>query len=321
MKPIKYLSIAALALVLCLSCGKDFIVKNIKNDSVKILAPTNNLVTTSNPITFWWEALDGAEKYNVQIVKPNFLSVNTILTDTTITVLKFTRSLTPGTYQWRIKAINNGGETGYTLYNLTVDTTSNLTNQLVSTIAPLANGLTGNRRVVFSWNALNAALQYQVVLSANNNAVIKDTTTSALSYTYTFPAVSDVYRWKVRALNNSSLTQYTSPLSFTVDLTPPAVPTLSLPLTGTSVTATSSLSWVRNGGVDVRYDSVYIATDTLFTNVISRTKVYASSIAINALNNAPQVNNVLYWWRVRSVDSVGNRSPFTTPVRKFTLVP
>lgn len=321
MKYIKLAGLAIAGILLSWSCGKDFIAKDIKNDVVRVLAPANNLITTSNQITFWWEEVNGADKYNIQIVKPDFATINTIIADTNVAGTKFTKTLTPGKYQWRIRAFNAGSNTPYTLFDLTIDTTSNLTNQLVSPVAPLANAITGNRKVVFKWNPLNAALQYQVVLTDAANGVLKDTTTTATSYTYTFPQATATYKWKVRALNNSSLTQYNTPLTFSIDVTPPSAPTLSVPLTGYSVSATYTLSWSRTGGADVRYDSVFIATDTLFTNVISRTKTYATSIPINALNNPPQVTNVVYWWRVCSVDSVGNRSPYTAPHRKFILTP
>jgi hypothetical protein len=316
------LAIATVTLIVINACKKDFIVENIKNKTIVVLAPANNLVTTSNSVTFWWEELDGAENYNLQIVKPNFASLTTIVADTNVFGTKFKVSLLPGTYQWRIKATNAGGSTAYQQYNLKVDTTSNLTGQLVSNISPQTNFLTANKTILFSWNALSAALTYQFLLLNSTNGTIKDTITSKTTYTYTFPNVTGDYSWKVRALNNSSISQYNSASTFAIDLTPPqSAPSLTTPASGAIVTPTNSLGWIRTGAPDAKYDSIYIATDTFFTNIISKTRTYQQSILINALNNPPAANGNFYWWRLRSIDSVGNRSGYSSPPIKFKLNP
>ncbi len=311
-------------LLVAVSCTKDIIVKDIEGKTLAVNAPTDNLLTTSNQVTFWWEELDGAEKYNLQIVKPSFASVTKIIADTNLFVTKCNFILQPGVYQWRIRAVNNGGNTEFQTFNLKVDTTSNLSGQLISTILPATNFLTGNRRVDFSWNPLNSASHYQLILLNTNNGVVKDTLTSNTSYIYTFPSTSASYLWKIRALNNSSVSQYNTPLSFTLDLTAPAASTPTAP-TGSStipavITSTNMLGWSRIGSPDARYDSVFVATDSLFTNTFSRTKTYQTSISVNALNNSPTPNSTYYWWRLRSIDSVGNRSVYSSQ-QKFKLIP
>lgn len=305
--------------ILFLECRKDFIVENIKDKSITINAPANNLVTTTNSVTFWWEALDGAEKYNVQVVKPNFTSVTSIIADTNITGTKLVLTLQPGAYQWRIKAINNGGSTAFQTFNLTVDTTSNLAGQLVSTIVPFNGWLTGNKTVNFSWNSLNAATKYQLMILNSTSGVVKDTTTVLTTYTYYFPSQGG-YSWKVRALNDFSISQYNAALTFTIDLTAPAAPVLTTPLHNAIITPTIHLVWNRVGAPDARYDSLFIATDSAFTNVISQTKTYLQSIAVNALTNPPSSTSTIYWWKLRSVDSVGNRSVYSNQL-KFKLNP
>ncbi len=305
--------------MLVASCTKDFIVEDIKNKSITVISPANNLLTTSNQITFWWEELSGAERYNVQVVKPNFASITQIIADTNITGLKYNLTLQPGVYQWRIKAMNAGGSTAYQTYNLTVDTTSNLSSLFVSTIEPANDFLTGNKRVNFSWNTLNAADNYQIVLLNASNGVIKDTTTALITYTYTF-AGQGTYSWRVRAMNDFSISQYNTPLTFTIDLTAPAAPVLISPFNGAVVSPTNNLSWNRVGAPDAKYDSVFVASDSLFNNIISKTKTHLQSISINALTNPPPATSTVYWWKLRSVDSVGNRSVYSNQL-KFQLNP
>lgn len=311
--------IALNALIILISCKKDFVVKDITNKTITVNAPVNNLVTTNNKVTFWWEEVDGAEKYNIQVVKPSFASVTQIIADTNIAGTKYNLTLQPGSYQWRIKAVNNGGSTVFQTYDLKVDTTSNLNSLTVSIIDPQANYLTGNKRVCFAWNSLNAANSYQIILLNSGNGTIKDTTTTLTTYTYNF-ASQGVYTWKVRALNDFSISQYNTALTFTIDLTAPSAPVLSSPLHNAVVTPTTNLVWNRVGAPDARYDSIFVATDSAFTNVISKTKTYLQSIGIGSLTNSPPATGTMYWWKLRSVDSVGNRSVYSNQL-KFKLNP
>jgi len=305
--------------VVMLACKKDFIVKDIKDKTITVNAPTNNLVTTNNKVTFWWEELDGAEKYNIQVVKPNFASIAEIVTDTNLTGTKFNLTLQPGTYQWRIKAANNGGNTAFQTYDLKVDTTSNLSNLSVSVIDPSANYLTGIKRISFSWNSINAADSYQIILLNSTNGTIKDTTTALTTYTYSF-ASQGAYSWKIRALNYFSISQFNTPLTFTIDITAPSAPLLTSPTHGAIITPTYNLVWNRIGAPDAKYDSVFVASDSAFSNIISLTRVYSQSITVNSLNNPPPATGNFYWWKLRSVDSVGNRSLFSIQL-KFKLNP
>ncbi|MDP1801735.1 MAG: fibronectin type III domain-containing protein [Bacteroidota bacterium] len=307
-----------------ISCSKDFIVKDIKNDYVTILAPANNVTTPNNTVTFWWEKLDGAQKYNVQIVKPTFLSVQQFIADTNVTGTKFILSLTPGTYQWRIRAVNNGGNSQYTTYNLTIDTSSNLSSQLVVAITPIDGYLTGTNAVSFSWNAIASADKYEIQILNSTSTTIKDTITTNTTYHSSF--ADGKYTWKVKALNDYSISQYNTPLSYTVDLTAPVSSILSYPANGSNVKDTISLKWTRvitNSTLDTKYDSLFVAFDSLFTNVASKMRIGTTSIKVNQLNPSLSVSSTTfpyYYWRVRSVDSVGNRSSFSNQF-KFKLLP
>jgi hypothetical protein len=78
-----------------------------------LLAPVNNLNTIDTLQTFYWQKLDGATKYQLQIVSPKFDSIVRLINDTMILQNTFTKDMDTGTYQWRVKAINNGSESGF----------------------------------------------------------------------------------------------------------------------------------------------------------------------------------------------------------------
>ena len=79
MKKLVSYSIILFCLCILLACTKDFIQKDIRKDLVNIIAPNDSLSTPNNLITFWWDELDGAETYNLQIVKPNFNAITQLL--------------------------------------------------------------------------------------------------------------------------------------------------------------------------------------------------------------------------------------------------
>lgn len=97
------------------------LVEDISNDSLVLLAPTDNSVVTSGNITFSWQLLDEAEMYEVQMATPNFQNANQILLDSVTDSNTLIRNFDSGTYQWRVKAINAEYETGYSLASFTVN--------------------------------------------------------------------------------------------------------------------------------------------------------------------------------------------------------
>lgn len=321
---IRYSFIAA-TMLLAFSCTKDLVVKSVKNATVNVLAPANNTITSDNAVTFWWDAVEGADKYNIQIVKPNFNAIQRLITDTNVTGNKYTQNLSPGVYQWRIKAVNGGGSSAYTLYNLTIDSTSNLTGQLVVPVSPLSGYLTRNRLINFSWSQVNAATAYSIELSSNNTVVTSSVITGT-SFSYSMNLASgSVYTgsWRVKALNNNSVSQYNTPQTFTVILNQPGTPVLSSPANYAQVKDTVSLVWVSGSGAFSKYDSLTIATDSLFTgaSVIRNLRVNNTRIKINALNSIPSSSTTglpYYYWRVFTVDTVKNVSNPST-VNKFKL--
>ncbi|MEO6303099.1 MAG: hypothetical protein ABIP51_07985 [Bacteroidia bacterium] len=325
----KKLIFVSLFLIVLYSCRKDFVVEDIKNKTITVNAPADNLVTSINLVTFWWEPVDGAEKYNVQVVKPSFASVAQLIADTNITGTKLNLSLNPGIYQWRIKATNAGGATAFQTYSLKIDSTTNLTNQLVVPISPLTGLVTANKTFTFSWNSLSSASSYSVELTLNN-AVINYSITTATSYAYTFTlasAANYTVSWRVKALNATSVSQYNTPQTFTIDLkAPSAVSTPTYPTSNPFVKDTFDLRWTRNGAPDAQYDSLFIYTDASFNNLVRTTTVSATSIKINAISPASPLaagtssaSPIPYWWRLKSIDGVGNATNFSSSLN-FQLI-
>lgn len=310
------------------SCKKDFVEEDITKKTLIVNSPSDNLVTSVNTVNFWWEPVNGAEKYNIQVVKPDFTNVAQLITDTNVVGTKLNLSLNPGTYQWRIRAFNNGGSTEYQTYNLKIDSTNNLTNQTVIPIAPLNGFVTGNKTITFSWNPLSSATSYSVEIS-KNGTIINYTNTSSTSYVYTYTltsAANYTCSWRVRALNGGSISQYNSSQTFTIDLLPPSV--VSTPTSPTSnpvIKDTTELRWNR-GASDTQYDSLFLYSDAAYTNLVRTTTVSVNKIKVNTISpgnplpaGTTSVTAIPYWWRLKSVDNVGNTTGFSNALN-FQLV-
>tara|TARA_R110001606_G_scaffold342855_1_gene491421 strand:- start:4822 stop:5229 length:408 start_codon:yes stop_codon:yes gene_type:complete len=89
-------------------------VENISNATVTILAPTEGTTINSGEVNFNWNAVNDAESYQIQIATPSFTNASQVVLDTIITKTSFSKNITIGNYQWRVKAINSDYQTNYT---------------------------------------------------------------------------------------------------------------------------------------------------------------------------------------------------------------
>ena len=105
---------------LCLGC-EAILENDISNQTVVVLAPTENAQMSAGTISFHWQQIENASSYTVQIASPNFASATQILLDTNTSENTVSTDLTAGTYQWRVSASNSEYTTEYTTINFTVN--------------------------------------------------------------------------------------------------------------------------------------------------------------------------------------------------------
>lgn len=301
------------ATVIFVSCTKDFVVKNIEKEKIVINSPADNLNTPSNQITFWWDELDGAEDYKIQIVKPNFNSPQQLIVDTVISDNKFIYTFVPGTYQWRIRANNSGGSTDYFTRTLTVDTTSNLVYLSVGLVNPINKTVLGSNSVIFSWNSISSASYYELkITSLLTNSVTTFQNITTTSYPVIFGVSGnneERFSWQVRAFNSFSQTQNYNSNTFKIDYKSPISATLNPNLYGKTMRDIDSLVWSRNSQ-DIKYDIVTIGEDSLFMSSVQTTVqgTAPTYIKINTAFTHTGTPAKSLWWKVLSYDSVGNVS-------------
>jgi hypothetical protein len=84
----------SLVLVLALSVGCDDIFeKDIESRELILLSPADSVRTEVSTTTFWWEPVNGATSYELQVASPNFITIIKPVLDTLVGNNKFTFSL------------------------------------------------------------------------------------------------------------------------------------------------------------------------------------------------------------------------------------
>ncbi len=304
-----------LALTLFQSC-RDFIAEDLTDKDVVVLSPSDNLSTTSATINFYWEELEGARTYRLQIAKPSFDNMSSLLMDTSVTQTQFTYVFTPGTYQWRVRAENGSSETPFVTRTITIDSTTDLSTQQIILINPADNYATNTTSFTLNFFGLYNATQYRVAVKSYTTGFSGSLIVPEIVITDTFVTVSGLTEgyldWGVKGESGVSSTPFTT-RSIYIDLTDPLAPTLNTPANAATISGPDfTLSWTNgsDSGSPLT-DSVYIYQNSTLSVL---RKAYLSSITILT----DTIADGTYYWRIKAIDKAGNSGPFST-TRSFTV--
>lgn len=296
---------------LSLASCDDLIEPDISARHVLLLTPTDSSRTTVVVQTFRWEPVANARSYRIQVASPSFASPTRAFHDSMVTRTFFTTTLVPGAYQWRVQAVNGSYETAFSTRGFQLDTTTRLTGQTLQLGLPAAGAVTNATVVNFSWTGLPMAQRYQFSISPNpragGGAALDTLVGAAMAVSLRLPRTSQVYQWRVMALNaNSSATSTTQTVE--VDVTPPAAPILVSPTASALfLTLPVMLTW-SHSSTDVVRDSVFFYEPnqaTLFSGFPRASSGTTLALPAPAIPLATGT----YYWSVRSVDRAGNVGP------------
>lgn len=309
MKNLIYLMISACFVV---SSCKDVFESDISDKKVLILAPADNIVSSSATITFWWQMIKDVDYYDLQIVRGSFSSVSQLIADTVVNGDKFVWTLTPGLYEWRVRGVNNSSTTDWTLHSLTVDSTQDLSVQSLLLISPGNDYITNQNQINFSWQELYNASSYRIQMIDNiDSSLLVDDLVSGIVYGFSFSDEGS-YTWRVRAENTTSFTPFSSRL-ITIDRTAPSPPyALRTSQANDMLTAgVDSIFW--NSDVNSFSDSLFVYEDSLVSPPFIQLKTTFELFQIpSGLNTGD------YYFRLSSMDEAGNVSSYST-TRKFII--
>lgn len=300
------------------SCD-DIFEKDITNDTIQTISPSNEAVVESNVVNFQWNSLEGADKYRIQLIAYN----QAIVLDSLVSKTNLTYPLTQGEYQWKVRGENFAYQSSYcTLLNLTVMETSNLANQQVVLSSPSNGFYTNDTNLTCSWLSINKAEFYDLELinMTKGQTVVyqlSNITNTSATLNNTILSQDAEYQWKIRAVNTTSKTAFASRV-FSLDKVNPNQPQNNLPANNAVKVANQSITfdWVSpsdTGTIQspISY-TIEFANSNVFTTIIQTSNSSTTTFS-QAFTMAGE-----YYWRIKTSDVAGNSSIYSAPF-KFTI--
>jgi uncharacterized protein YegP (UPF0339 family) len=309
-----------ITIILCLfllaSC-KDFIEPSLTKREVKLLAPGEDYPSKTNTVTFWWDVVDDATAYRLQVVTPGFDSIGAMLADTLVRDNKFLMNLPSGNYQWRVRAENNGTQTGFSKPGRFIILSDlPLNEQVVLLSAPADNTLFNSGKINLRWTTLYGVLNYRLQVDTNDFAdtskLVVNKVTPLLQSEISLSA-DRRYRWRVRAENDSAQSRWSEARAFSLDQTPPIQVTPLTPATDEVVTLPVALRWNAVSGA-ARYKLYIMKSDsTTLYNSNFPVSMTATSYNFNSGNSGERL-----YWKVSAVDPANNEGQ-ASRLRSFII--
>jgi len=199
----------------------------------------------------------------------------------------------------------------------------------VTTVSP--SGTIANARPTFTWNAVNGATAYNLLIRTSAGATVSYTAVTSAAAgcsagtgpcsTPSPVALADGnYEWSISAQNSAGVSPWSTSRAFTVSVTPavPATPAPGNPV-GTIATLTPMYLWTPSPGATSYNVRVQNATGTLVTNVtltLAQALCPKNTGACGYTQTTPLADNVAHTWRVSATNS-GGTSALSAP-RSFT---
>ncbi|MBB3058143.1 hypothetical protein [Mucilaginibacter gotjawali] len=299
-----------IASIAILSSCTEIIEPSLSKQQIQLEAPVDQYQSTSYTINFWWDAVDHALSYHLQVVSPTFVAPGGLILDTMVHNYRFSYTLNPGNYQWRVMAENGSSQTAWSSPKSFTVVAGSIKQQSVQLTSPANNLVTNQSSYTFQWGSLYGATAYQLEIDTNNfaneSAIVSNQTISGQQLSFIFPK-DQTYQWRVRAQNDTAQALWSTVFLVTYDHTPPGQVTLVAPVTGTTLSLPVALSW-NAVATAVKYKLYVYKSDG--------TTIYNSSFPMSLTSTSYSFNlgssgNTVYWM-VTALDAAGNESPAST---------
>ena len=291
---------------LCFFSCKDLIEPSIARRTVRLNAPADNYESTKYLISFWWDDVEDALQYRFQMVSGTFETPGQLVADTLVSVNKFTISMEPGEYQWRVRAENGSSATNYSAPRSITVLSSSIKEQSVRLLSPADGALSNLAKMNFTWDKLFGATKYRLQVDTNffadESRLVYDGTAAGLSYTLAL-AKDQRYQWRVMGQNDTAEARWSALRAVTIDHTPSDKPDPQYPANRGNVSTPVNLRWSSAEGA-VAYRLMVLKADSV--------SVYDRNYPVETKSNSYSFNAGIpgeqVVWKVFSVDAAGNVS-------------
>jgi uncharacterized repeat protein (TIGR01451 family) len=220
--------------------------------------------TTDATVTFSWSAVEGASGYRLWLQQAGVPAQNLGRTlDTSLTEI-----IPPGTHQWYVETLFDGCASQESKHlALTILPATDCASHGAPQLSAPANDMTAtNANVVFSWETVAKALEYELWLEAAGGVPTLIRATSDTSYTATVPP--GPLEWYVRAVFGGCAATESAHRTFTYTPPPECTsqrPLLIQPAEGERLTSPVSFEWRQVSGAteyELYVDDVLASTTT-----------------------------------------------------------
>lgn len=257
-------------------------------------------IASTGKVQLTWNAVSGAEKYQVYYASKADFSGAKVFT-TTKTSMKHTGAVAGTTYYYKVCAVDANG---------TASAFSAVVSQTCATAAPAASGsnVSSTGKIRLTWKTVSGAAKYEVYRSTSKNGpYTRMFTTTKTTMTHAGAAVGTTYYYKVRALTaNGTASAFSNIVSRTCATVPPQAQGSILS------TGKIQLTWGSVSGA-AKYQ-VYYSTNADFSGA----KVFTTTKT--SMNHTGAVAGTTYYYKVRAVTSNGKASAFSS-VLQLTCAP
>ena len=279
-----------------------------------LISPDDDAHQSDTTPQFQWTAPATADGYHLQIATSNQFTTlvrNITLASTTYT----TTTLADDIYYWRVRAEDQYSNWGSwsEIRTLNIDTIVPDTPALYE---PVDGYYTSDDTPYLDWFASSGAYSYDVQVSIEetfSSPVIYEQMLTETYYEISSTLSDDTYFWRVRARDLADNVGLWSVIrSFTIDTTPPGIPTLLSPSNTEKLTDSTPL---------LMWNSVSGATE--YQLQIDLTGIFVSlELDENTANTFYTIVSDLpsgtYYWRVRATDGLYNWGSWSE-VWSFTI--
>lgn len=176
---------------------------SIKQQSVQLMSPANNLITNQSAAIFQWGSLYGATQYRFEIDTNNFVNESAVISNQVVPGQQINFTFPKDqVYQWRVRAENDTAQSLWSAINtVTYDHTPP---SAVTLIAP-TSGQTIPLPVSLQWASSLSAVKYKVYVFKSDSVSIYNANfpvqVSTTSYIFTLGNSGDKVYWQVTALD------------------------------------------------------------------------------------------------------------------------
>ena len=200
-------------------------------------APVLSGNATKDTITLTWNAVNGADSYDLEITKTADNGI-TAVNDIAVTNYSHTNLIPNTEYSYRIRAKNSGGE-GIWSQPLVISTKPD-----VPSIPQNISASSTSREISIAWDSVDTATGYEVEIMSgiNDNQTVTDQVygTTETSYIQTGLTPNTEYQYRVRAKNEAGVGDWSDQNSIMTKESVPGIPTnIQTAVTSNEIT----LSW------------------------------------------------------------------------------